>query len=177
MLESGSLKEPMISLAGCDYSWFDRKFDMTMPEPPDHLKPAIRDDVPVEPFHCSDVKKIMSEHLAFESSANNLGLQLVDIVVNAIRRALHGNLQPDGWGNLGKLMVETKKDETLCECSFCITILFLKECHMGVSSSILTSFPSRCLMPSTCASTIKLNPDFCSSRLRCPIRFGQPSIL
>lgn len=110
MMQSSSLREPMACLQGGDYSWFDRKFDVTTPTSPDHLKPHIRDEIPTEPFFCCDVRKIMSEHLSFESSANNLGLQLVDVIVNAIRRAFRGNLQPDGWGDLGRLMVSAMRD-------------------------------------------------------------------
>lgn len=109
MLQSSSLINPMISLKEGDYSSFDRKFDVTIPAPPEYLMPHIQHDKPVEPFHCCDVKKIMSEYLAFESSENNMGVQLADIVTNAIRRALHGNLQIDGWRDLGRLMVETEK--------------------------------------------------------------------
>ncbi|MCK4486086.1 MAG: DUF3800 domain-containing protein [Desulfobacterales bacterium] len=107
-LQSSSLTKPMICLKGGDYSWFQRKFDMTMPTPPNHLKPGIRSDEPVEPFHCSDVKKIMTENLSFASSEKELGLQLADIAANAIRRALQGNLQFAGWRDLGKVMVENE---------------------------------------------------------------------
>jgi hypothetical protein len=115
MLQSSSLNNPMISLQEGDYSSFNRKFDMTMPAPPEYLMPHIRCEIPAEPFHCCDVKKIMTESLAFESSENNLGLQLADIVTNAIRRALHGNLQVDGWGDLGKLMVKNEKGKNSLE--------------------------------------------------------------
>ena len=109
MIQSISLSNPMIFLEGGDYSSFDRKFDMTMHAPPEYLIPHIGHDKAVEPFYCCNAKKIMTEYLAFESSEKNMGLQLADIVTNAIRRALHGNLQMDGWGDLGKLMVETEK--------------------------------------------------------------------
>ncbi len=108
-LESKSLTEPMVSLKSGDYSWFNRKFDMTMPTPPEHLKPHIPDDKPTEPFHCFDVKKIMTENLSFASSENEPGLQLADILVNATRRALHGDLQFEGWHELGKVMVENRE--------------------------------------------------------------------
>ena len=109
ILQSRSLTYPLDVLEPGVYSWFDRKFDMTMSEPPDHLKLHTPPQDPDKPFLCFDIKKILREHLSFESSENNMGLQLADIVANAIRRACHGNLQPDGWGDLGKLMVSAGK--------------------------------------------------------------------
>ena len=109
--ESNSLSKPMDCLEGGDYSWFDRNFSLDMTTAPKHLQPFIKKERKNEPFHAYDAKKILSEHRSFESSKKNLGLQLVDIVVNAIRRALHGNLQINGWGDLGKLMVSPEKGQ------------------------------------------------------------------
>ena len=107
--ESDSLSKPMVFLKGGDYSWFDRNFNVDMTSAPKHLQPFIKKERQNEPFHAFDAKKVLSEHRSFESSKKNLGLQLVDIVVNAIRRALHGNLQVSGWGDLGRLMVSPEK--------------------------------------------------------------------
>lgn len=107
--ESDSLSKPMAFLEGGDYSWFDRNFNVDMTSAPKHLQQFIKKERQNEPFHAFDVKKVLSEYRSFESSNKNLGLQLVDIVVNAIRRALHGNLQVSGWGDLGRLMVSPEK--------------------------------------------------------------------
>jgi len=107
--ETDSLTKPLDVLEGGDYSWFDRNFKLDMKTAPEHLQPFIKKEGKNEPFRAFDVKKVLSEHRSFESSKNNLGLQLVDIVVNAIRRALHGNLQIKGWGNLGRLMISPEK--------------------------------------------------------------------
>jgi len=107
--ESESLSRPMAFLEGGDYYWFDRRFSVDMAGPPKHLQPFRDKERQNEPFHAFDAKKVLSEHRSFETSKQNLGLQLVDIVVNAIRRALHGNLQIEGWGNLGRLMVSAEK--------------------------------------------------------------------
>lgn len=109
ILQSVSLTHPLDVLDSGDYSWFNRKFERTMPEPPEHLKAHIPTKNLDIPFYSFDIKKILKEHLSFESSENNMGLQLADIVANAIRRAFHGNLQADGWGDLGKLMVSPEK--------------------------------------------------------------------
>lgn len=42
-----------------------------------------------------DLRAVFSD-LRF-SSANEMGLELVDILTNGVRRALLGNLQPEGW--------------------------------------------------------------------------------
>ncbi len=109
ILQSVSFTYPLDVLETGDYSWLNRKFDATMPEAPEHLKAHIPPQALDKPFFSYNIKKILQEHLSFESSENNIGLQLADIVANAIRRAFHGNLQPDGWGNLGKLMVSPDK--------------------------------------------------------------------
>jgi len=107
--ESDSLSKPMAFLEGGDYSWFDRNFNGDMATAPKHLQPFRKKEKQNEPFYAFDAKKVLSEHRSFKSSKKNLGLQLVDIVVNAIRRALHGNLQVNGWGDLGRLMVSSEK--------------------------------------------------------------------
>lgn len=107
--ESKSLSNPIAFLEGGDYSWFDRKFNADMATAPKHLQPFIKKERQNEPFHAFDAKKVLSENRSFKSSDKNLGLQLADIIVNAIRRALHGNLKINGWGNLGRLMVSPEK--------------------------------------------------------------------
>ncbi len=44
------------------------------------------------------------------SSKSEPGLEFIDILSNAIRRALNGNLQRNGWINLRKLMVHRNND-------------------------------------------------------------------
>jgi hypothetical protein len=113
--ESDSLSKPMAFLKGGDYTWFDRNFNLDMATAPKHLQPFIKKESQNEPFRAFDAKKVLSEHRSFESSENNLGLQIVDILVNAIRRALHGNLQINGWGDLGRLMVSPEKNKNAME--------------------------------------------------------------
>jgi hypothetical protein len=54
-----------------------------------------------------DVKKIMTESLHF-SPESKLGLELVDILTNATRRALVGNLQKPGWVRIPEMMIHRK---------------------------------------------------------------------
>lgn len=107
--ESDSLSNPLPFLEGGDYSWFDRNYSLDITTAPKHLEPFRKKEKQDEPFDAFDAKKVLSEHRSFESSKENLGLQLVDIIINAFRRALHGNLQISGWGDLGRLMVNPEK--------------------------------------------------------------------
>jgi len=52
----------------------------------------------------------MTESFTFSSEAT-AGLELVDIITNATRRALRGNLQQKGWGRIPQLMVHRGKRE------------------------------------------------------------------
>jgi len=55
-----------------------------------------------------DLRAILCESLSFPNSKNKLGLQLVDIVTNALRRSLIDHLQEEGWSNIGRLMFKWK---------------------------------------------------------------------
>lgn len=55
-----------------------------------------------------DIGKI-TEDMSFSKSDSNAGLQIVDIIVNCIRRAMRGNLQFDGWKYLSNLLIFRKK--------------------------------------------------------------------
>jgi hypothetical protein len=51
-----------------------------------------------------DLGKVLSESLRFSIDPEP-GLELVDILTNATRRALRGNLQPDGWREIPTVMI------------------------------------------------------------------------
>jgi hypothetical protein len=51
------------------------------------------------------LSKILYESLTFSASAGTAGLQLVDIVTNAFRRAMMGRLSFNGFERIGELMV------------------------------------------------------------------------
>jgi hypothetical protein len=57
-----------------------------------------------------DLALIMKESFAF-SSESEPGLELVDIITNATRRAMRGNLQKKGWARIPRLMVHRGKRE------------------------------------------------------------------
>ncbi len=62
-------------------------------------------------FSGIDIKAILKD-IQFENSEGNIGIQLVDIVSNAVCRSLNGKLQKPGWDKLGSLMIR-KSTETL----------------------------------------------------------------
>ncbi len=52
-----------------------------------------------------DIGRIIRENFSFGDSADNPGLQLVDILANTFTRAMKGRLAFNGWRQLGSLMV------------------------------------------------------------------------
>ena len=95
MLQSIALRVPIIGLQEGDYSYFDRVFQI---ETSDWFNKATENK---EQFGAS--LALILKKLAFESGVN-YGLELVDILTNAIRRALSGNLGQAGWGSISKLI-------------------------------------------------------------------------
>ena len=102
-LQTINLRAPVVLLKGADYSSF-MQFYGEMARAPDHLLKEAGDDVP---FVYMEINKIMKD-LSFENSERENGLQLVDILCNAIQRAMNGNLQPPGWEFIGCLTVRTE---------------------------------------------------------------------
>ncbi|MBZ4336664.1 DUF3800 domain-containing protein [Corallococcus sp. AS-1-12] len=111
-LQTRFLRKPMLQLVEADYSAF-AKYELTLPEPPDHLKPHIDEKRRSEPFYYTDTRKILTEDTLFRNSERYSGLQLVDIVASTIRRACNGTLQKAGWDDVGKLMVQKQKANSL----------------------------------------------------------------
>lgn len=101
-LYSNSLKEPLYRVEGGNYSYFEKSMDL------DHALPRLARDNPdldQEEFGTFAVDKILGGGFEFQDSKTNYALQLVDILVTTARRALNGNLDISGWGELGALMI------------------------------------------------------------------------
>jgi len=64
-----------------------------------------------------DLGLVMKESFKFSSDADP-GLELVDIITNATRRALRGNLKQKGWGRIPQLMIHRGKREYISLFSF-----------------------------------------------------------
>jgi hypothetical protein len=56
-----------------------------------------------------DLRLIMNEHFRF-SSEPEPGLELVDIVTSTVRRALVGNIRPEGWRSVRDLIVDRTRE-------------------------------------------------------------------
>ncbi|MGD9924032.1 MAG: hypothetical protein AB7V13_21715 [Pseudorhodoplanes sp.] len=91
--------EPIHFFTEADYSYMER-FNLADPTP--FQTELLRSDPNGPPP--VDIKKLMTESLRFSSQAEP-GLELVDIVTNATRRALLGRLKPDGWDGIRALMI------------------------------------------------------------------------
>lgn len=95
MLESKSTEAAMRSFAGGDFRYMKRFVTVapeSLPKPPGAEGSAL------------NIQKLLMESFRY-SSAVETGLELADIVVNATRRALVGNLQPQGWIDIPTLMI------------------------------------------------------------------------
>src|SRR4028118_2392410 len=86
----------MPALQGADYSHFNAKFTA---ETPDFLKA-----VGFEEETGIDLRRLMKDSFRFSSDAEP-GLELVDVVTNATRRALQAHLGPEGWRHIPRLMI------------------------------------------------------------------------
>lgn len=102
LVQSRSEREPLTHLQGGDYSAFQRKFPYV--PIPEHLQPTA-------PSGCSsraiNVSAIFGRAMEFATSETYLGLQIADVLTNALRRGLSGRLQKEGWEPLKKLMIQT----------------------------------------------------------------------
>jgi hypothetical protein len=103
-LESAFLKNELIFLKGANYKYFNQYFQST--ELPDHLK-GIKPNLETGKY--VDLKKIMRKNFKFEASNKQIGLQLIDILSNATRRALYGDFSKKCSEALGSLMVKKGK--------------------------------------------------------------------
>jgi hypothetical protein len=100
IIQSQSLKKPMAMFEGGDYSHFER-FRTTIPE---YMKPHVPRIPERRRNDASDLRKMITESFRFSSNPE-VGLEVVDILVNATRRALTGNLDGTGWRNIPRLMI------------------------------------------------------------------------
>ncbi len=100
LLESHTFKEPFMMVEGGDYSGLSR-YETTVSEwKQQFIKPSAREG------HF-DLKLLMTEDFRF-SSASEPGLEVVDILVNTMRRSVSGNFSRDGWMALPQLMINRK---------------------------------------------------------------------
>lgn len=99
--QSRSFRKPLGQFVDGDYTYFKR-FERKIP---DYLLPHRKNQSEKIGL---DAKKILTEHFRF-SSASEAGLEMVDILTNATRRALLGRLNFGGWANIPHLMLHRKQ--------------------------------------------------------------------
>jgi len=104
-LQTISITHPLPLVEGFDYSAFQR-FHKFLDEPPDYLRPHVGS---TGRFEYVDLDKLLGESFQFLQSHDKIGLQIVDILINAIRRAMNGNLASSGWDGIGRLTVQAEK--------------------------------------------------------------------
>ncbi len=97
MMQAKSIREPIATIVEGDYSHFNKHFDVL----PEFLRTSQRETG-------IDIRAVLMDQVHFNMSGTP-GLELVDILTNATRRALVGNLKPEGWGELGRLIIRERK--------------------------------------------------------------------
>ena len=105
VLQAKSLVQPSprVEDPGFDYSHLERAFSMPHPE---YLIDRLRPEELERP--AINIGKIFGDSVRFSSDPEP-GLELVDILTNAVRRALVGHLEPDGWRPVRTLMIHRKE--------------------------------------------------------------------
>ena len=96
ILQSATLRKPGAHLAGANYKAFQKRY--CSDEWPDHLPEREVDAPPA--MH---INKVFQDTRF--SSEVEAGLELVDIVANAIRRTVAGRLDDRAWGPLSGLFI------------------------------------------------------------------------
>jgi hypothetical protein len=105
MQESLSWREPLIQIHEGDYSHLDR-FSSTLSadEWAERVRVHGRPAAWRELQPGLNIRMILNEDRAFLDSRKSVGLQIADVLVNLICRAMKGNVGKRAWWNLYKLM-------------------------------------------------------------------------
>jgi len=107
-LQTVFLNNPIKVLDTGDFTSL-KKYEYRTAEIPNHLKKYAKKDI--NRSSRFDLKKVLTENLYFIDSKMSTGLQIVDILVNTVRRAFNRNLQIGGWGEIGNLMLKKFRGE------------------------------------------------------------------
>jgi hypothetical protein len=109
MLQSKGLRDPLISLIGGDYSHFERSFQIETSQ-------WFRSATGIDEKYGASLGRVF-KNVSFESNVD-YGLEMVDVLTNAIRRALNGRLEETGWRDISKLIPKLKKQQRVQLVSF-----------------------------------------------------------
>ena len=99
-LQWQSFSNPVANLEGADYSHFARFRGKVS----DGLKPNFKGEE-----YGVDGGMVTREHFRC-SSQPEPGLEMVDILTNAVRRAMTGRLKKPGWGDIRRLMIHRRNE-------------------------------------------------------------------
>jgi hypothetical protein len=100
ILQARSAHRPMMQLEGADYSHFQRFLMDWQPWAfPNSERPTDN--------KCVNLRLLLTEDFRFSAEIEP-GLELVDILTTAVRRALRGSLAHAGWTELPRLMIHRK---------------------------------------------------------------------
>ena len=97
-----SQTEPFFKVQGGDYSYLDKFFDRS-DEVLERIQPGT--GMQKEELAGLSLKELLGSSFKFQDSKDKPGLQLVDIMVNALQRAFNGRLRQEGWEGIGSLFV------------------------------------------------------------------------
>jgi hypothetical protein len=102
-LQMISVRQPHIHPSAGDYSHFGRFESASLPE---YVKQyAAQEDLKLQSGgQPIDLGEIVRGDFELSDSSSDLGLQLVDVLASALRRAMMGTLNRTAWKRLGSLM-------------------------------------------------------------------------
>jgi hypothetical protein len=104
VLQGEFATDPLISVREFDYSHMDW-LRIGQADMPSWLPgPAPEAVVPGSERGGFDLGRMVRDHFVFTASEVSPGLQFADVAVNAIRRAIRGNLQRPGWIDAAPLL-------------------------------------------------------------------------
>lgn len=98
--QSKTMRQPLMRVREGDFSYQDK----LITEPDEYLLQFMNDP---EAGEFADLRPILSDDFRFSPDAEP-GLEAVDILANAIRRALNGNLKDFGWNEIPGLMIHRR---------------------------------------------------------------------
>lgn len=101
LLQSAFLARPPETDPRGDYRDFYGAYLFKTQEWPDHLPRPVRGGS----GRIMDLGAVLRESFSFVNSRDSAGIQLADVVTNAFRRAVMGNLGRSGWDRLGELIL------------------------------------------------------------------------
>jgi hypothetical protein len=102
ILQSKSVRDPTPKIVEGDYSYMER-FEAPLPNWLPRPAPPKQGD-----GRGTNIRLVLMEHFEF-STAIDPGLELVDVLVNAVRRALLGNLGPEGFRGIASLILDRRR--------------------------------------------------------------------